>query len=174
MISRRLYALVDLYVPLIAYFGVSPIAWSKASRCTIPSNHSLKKAYMNAFFIFVLVIFTIFQLIRFHIARDYKSFNVVLIFGVANFICMETFALMSFRENDARSLVNGILSYLEHINSTKLTIFYQSYVVLVILNFNSFFQKCTCPITIQIPANFRILLNLVFLPLDFFLLFWVL
>lgn len=117
MFSERLYAMIAVYASIISYFGVAPMAWCKASRKTIPSRTALKKAYFNTFLITLLVIFSITQLIRFHIARDYDSFNVVLIFGLGNFLCFETFVMMTSQENDTRIAVNGLLSYLRHMNS---------------------------------------------------------
>lgn len=120
MFSERLYKLMDVYASTIAYFGVAPMIWCNASKTAIPSKPALRKAYFNTFLVIVLDIFTIHQLIRFHIARDYDSFNVVLIFGLGNFICTETFGVMSFLEKDTRVAINGLMSYLRHMNSKNI------------------------------------------------------
>lgn len=117
MFSERLYSWIAVYGSINKYFGTVPMAWCKTTKTVIPSGSALKKAYLNTFLLIVLDTFTVFQLVRFHIAQEYENLNVVLLFGLGIFVCTETFALMTFQENDTRVTVNGLLSYLRYMNS---------------------------------------------------------
>lgn len=121
MLSNRLFSLIALYCKFIAYLGVIPFEWCPMSRSVIPSKVAIKKAKINTLVVYIWAVFMVFQLIRFYIARDFNTFNIVLTCGVGNFIVAETFSMLLFREHESRILVNTLFTYLNLMNRKKST-----------------------------------------------------
>lgn len=131
MLSDRIYALIAYHGHFVAYFGVIPWNFCAKSRKAVASPKARNRARFNTFLILLWNIFTIFQLIRFHLLKDYHKFKVVCLYGTGAFLCLEAFALLSFRERDGMNIMNNIIFYMNHMNSNIHLNNLLSYLILV-------------------------------------------
>lgn len=102
MLSKRLYKIFGIFGNVTSYFGVLPVSWCPTRKIVVACPRARK--------------LTIFQLIRFRINSEFDNFNIVLLYGFVNWIALQMFSTLVYKEMEAIDFANSMLFYLKYMN----------------------------------------------------------
>lgn len=117
MLSDGTYAFINLFAGIASRCGMIPVCWCSKRNIIIPSAAAKKRTTYNAILIIIWCLFSIFQITRFYIAKNYNKFNITLMYSFGAFLSFEAFSVYVFQSAACLDLGNALFVYLRHINS---------------------------------------------------------
>ncbi|CAL8125326.1 unnamed protein product [Orchesella dallaii] len=151
MLSERIYAFIEFFVPALAFIGVVPYSWDKNKRLLITNKWARYRIRLNGFIILTWVMFPAIQAARFHFTQNYDYFNITYVCATAGIIPLETFGLLIFFEDGGLSMFNSCMLFLRHMNKVYIP------------HFNPNKSKYSIFVEIGIFITFLVFLLLIFM-----------